>query len=243
MVCLFNTAVKVYDFSFHKEPQSTASCLSTTLHHHSLTRLFSLGVLTAPSKNSRMVNSLWTRWALDWSLKGGGNEERKTPHFHFCPFVFCSFAFSASLNLPSLSSQEAELRTATYEVQPRFFPWLVEHGDARATISKLICWQVLYLKLFCIITFKHGDCFSVIASVCSVSIIACVASCVWGTFDTAPAVTIPERQGQKKKKKSCYSHSLRIVYGMCPAAFVRLRMASSLYFPMQNARNGGLIWW
>lgn len=45
--CLFTSAVKVYDMNFHKEPQSTASWLTATLQHGSLTRLFSLGVLTA----------------------------------------------------------------------------------------------------------------------------------------------------------------------------------------------------
>lgn len=184
-------------------------------------------------------------------LKGGGWREKNTT-FPFLPFRLLLICFFCLLE--SAISLKSRSR-ATYEVQPRIFPWLVEHGDARATISKLICWQVLYLKLFCIITFKHGDCFSVIASVCSVSIIACVASCVWGTFDTAPAATIPERpmragltcywapRQKKKTRGPRYSHSLCIVYSMCPAAFVRLRMTSSLYFPMQNPRNGVLNWW
>lgn len=115
-------AVKVYDFSFHKKPQSTTSWLSTSLRHHSLTRWFSVGVLTARFKNSRMVNSLWTRWAIDRSLKGEKKKNETRKHhisiLPFRPLLICFFRLLESAI--SLKAEAAELCTAPNKLQAYF---------------------------------------------------------------------------------------------------------------------------
>lgn len=54
--------------------------------------LLSEGVLTARSKISHMVNSLWMPWTHDKRLKGKKWTE-KTLHFHFALFVFFAHLF------------------------------------------------------------------------------------------------------------------------------------------------------
>lgn len=88
-VCLIRLWMS--DLSFHKKPQSTISPLNIALRHHSLTHSLSAGILTAPSKNSWMVNSLWMCWALNMSLKGK-NEKRKH-HISILPFCLTHLFF------------------------------------------------------------------------------------------------------------------------------------------------------
>lgn len=109
-------------------------------------------------------------------LKGEENEKRKTSYFHFAFLDFAHLLFFASLNLLSLSGQKKQSRTGGY-LKWKASSSLVSFWTWRCLCNHQLA-NFLSIILYGITSVKYVDCFVDIASVCSMEIIQCAASCL-----------------------------------------------------------------